>query len=134
MAVASDAPRFAPKWPENLPPGQVRSTYDRVSDTLFVNFYGEARPASSEPVDLGGRDYVFVRVDPLTGEVVGLQIESFLAYAVKQHPDWIEALAISDLHGFNDIEAVSLRRRALELAGEHAGAFGLVRDVELMGA
>ena len=83
MAVASDAQRSAPKWPElnSLPKGAMRFDDDRLSDTLFVNFYGEPRPASSEPIHVGDHDYLYVRVDPLSSEVVGLQIETFLAYA-----------------------------------------------------
>ena len=136
MAVMSDAPRFAPKWPEleSLPKGQVRFTYDRPSDTLYVDFYGKARPASSEPLDVGDRDYLFVRVDPQTDEVVGVQIESFLAYAVKQHPYFVEVLEVADLHGYDDLEAANLRRWAREQSHELADGYDLISAVGRMGA
>ena len=75
-----------------------------------------------------------MRVDPLTDEVVGLQIESFLTYAVKQHPDWIRVLTYADLHGYDDIEAAKLRKWARGMAGEDAMAYDLVRDVERLRA
>ena len=63
---------FKPRWPDlmSLPLDQVRLTYDWPSDTLFVDFYGEARPAASVPLDRGDRDYIFARVDPETDAVV----------------------------------------------------------------
>lgn len=137
MVSLSEAPRSVPRWPEreDLPKGQVRFVYDRQSDTLFVHFYGEARPASSEPLDnLGDRDYAFLRVDPITDEVVGIQIETFLSYAILQHPDFVEALTIAELHGYNDIEATGLRRWAGERRHGEADAYAFISLVERLGA
>ena len=91
MAVTKRNPSvqtFTPRWPDitSLPVEQVRFTYDRPTDTLFVDFYGEARPAASVPLDRRDRDYVYIRVDRETDAVVGLQIEHFLSYAIEQHP------------------------------------------------
>lgn len=90
---------FNPAWPEpsSLAANQVRFTYDRPSDTLFVDFYGDARPAASIPLERGDRDYFFLRVDPETEAVVGLQIEHFLSYAVVQLPDLARALDVASL-------------------------------------
>jgi hypothetical protein len=95
-----------PRWPEfnATSPAQVRFTYDRPTDTLFVDFHGEARPAASIALARGDRDYLFLRVDPETEEVVGLQIEHFLSYAVTQHPELIGALDLADLVGINRSE------------------------------
>lgn len=134
MVQVSDAPRFAPKWPDILPKSQFRITYDRPADTLFVDFYGEARPASSEPLDTGDRDYIFVRVDPLTDEVVGVQIEDFLAYAVKVNPNFVEPLTIAAMRGMTEQEAEDLRQWARVQMGEGAEGYDLVRDVERLGA
>jgi hypothetical protein len=136
MAVASEARPFDPKWPEieSLPKGQVRFTYDGRLDTLFVNFYGKARPAASEPLDVGERDYLFVRVDPLSQEVVGLQIEDFLSYAVGLYPGWVEAIEIADLRGYDDIAAANLRRWARAKSQGQTDAYALISDIERMGA
>jgi hypothetical protein len=92
---------FKPKWPDltSLQSEQVRLTYDRPTDTLFVDFYGEARPAASVPLDRGDRDYIYLRVDPDTDAVVGLQIKHFLSYAIEQHSEFGDALDAMTLVG-----------------------------------
>lgn len=134
MAGVSEAPPTAPKWPEHLPEGQTRFTYDRESDTLFVDFYGEPRPASSEPVDIGDRDYLYFGVDPLTDEVVGVQVETFLSYAVERHPDFIEALIIADIKGYDDFAARELRQWAKAHTRQQTGAQGLINTMGRLGA
>jgi hypothetical protein len=102
---------FKPRWPNltSLQLHEVRLTYDRPSDTLFVDFYGEARPAASVPLDRGERDYLYARVDPQTEAVVGLQIEHFLSYAIEQHPELVDVLDTSTLVGIgrDDLTAIS---------------------------
>ncbi|MCC6313918.1 MAG: hypothetical protein IT337_07875 [Thermomicrobiales bacterium] len=93
-----------------LPRGGLRFEYDRPSDTMYVDFYGKALPAVSVPVDRGDRDYLYLRVDPETKRVVGLQIEAFLAYATKQEPYLLAAAFLAQLRGFTDIEIAQLRR------------------------
>ena len=106
MAVTkgnANAQTFHPKWParSSLPAQQVRFTYDRPTDTLFVDFYGEARPAASIPLDRGDRDYLFLRIEPTSQAVVGLQIEHFLSYAVARHPELADALDFAALVGID---------------------------------
>ena len=111
---------FRPMWPalSSLAKNQVGYTYDRATDTLFDAFYGESRPGASVPLDRGDRDYLFLRVDPETDAVVGLQIEHFLSYAIDQHPELMGALDVATLVGIDrgdlwqvtDIE--SARRKA----------------------
>lgn len=113
----------APKWPpiRALPLEQVRFAYDRPSNTLFVDFYGEARPAASIPLDLGDRDYLYLRVDVQSKEVVGLQIESFLTYALRLHPELVDVLGIATLEGIEPDELS-------ELIGDIGLAFESDRD------
>jgi hypothetical protein len=104
MAVTNrhpDVQVFRPRWPDlvSLTPDRVRLTYDRPTDTLFVDFRGAAVPAASIPLDRGDRDYLFLRVDPATEEVVGLQIEHFLSYAILQHPELTDTLDAASLIG-----------------------------------
>ena len=96
----------------SLPLDQVQLTYDRSTDTLFVDFSGEARPAASIPLDRGDRDYVYLRVDPETDAVVGLQIEHFLSYAIEQHPELGGALDTMTLVGINrdDLDRITRGR------------------------
>jgi uncharacterized protein YuzE len=56
----------------------VRIDYDHPTDTLWVSLVGEPRPAYNVYVD----DDAMYRVDPHTGEVVGLEIERFLERAL----------------------------------------------------
>lgn len=104
MAVIKRNPNlqtFKPRWPDltSLPFDQVQLTYDRPSDTLFIDLCGEARPAASVPLDRGDRDYIYARVDPETDAVIGLQIEHFLSYAIEQHPGLVDVLDASTLVG-----------------------------------
>ncbi|MFN8593500.1 MAG: hypothetical protein U0031_18735 [Thermomicrobiales bacterium] len=94
-----DIQTFSPRWPDFrlLPPQEMRLTYDRPSDTLFVDFSGEARAAASVPLDRGDRDYLFLRVDPETEAVVGMQIEHFLSYAIARHPELRAALDVAQI-------------------------------------
>jgi hypothetical protein len=98
-----DVQLFRPRWPDvaSLTPDRVRLTYDRPTDTLYVDFSGEAMAAGSVPLDRGDRDYLFLRVAPETEEVVGLQIEHFLSYAILQHPELIDAVDAASLVGID---------------------------------
>lgn len=116
MAVSERRPapqRFRP-WAKPLAdlPGNQIVTYDRWSDTLFVEFYGEGRPAVSVPTALGDRDFFYLRVDPETEEIVGVQIEAFLGYAVRFDPTLWKGIPVAKLDGLTEIEAAELRRRA----------------------
>ncbi len=119
MAVIKQNPNiqmFKPRWPNltSLPLDQVRLTYDQPSDTLFVDFYGEAPPAASVPLDHGDRDYLYARVDPETNAVVGLQIEHFLSYAIEQHPELADALDTATLVGISRYDLSLIPRQRSE--------------------
>lgn len=74
MAIAKR--RLTPKVPpiEMLDRSKVQVDYDRDEDTLFVNLVGMPRPAISTYVD----DDTIYRLDPVTEEVVGVEVEHFL--------------------------------------------------------
>lgn len=68
------------RWTQKPPPWdaidrkKVRVEYEPDEDTLFVNPTGTPRPAINAYVD----DDTMVRLDPVTEEVVGFEIENFL--------------------------------------------------------
>ncbi len=116
MAVTNidpGAPDFSPQWPErtDLDIAQVAFTYDAASDTLFIDFYGPGRPAASVPSEDDDRDDVYLRVDPATAAVVGLQIEHFLSAFVLDRPDYLDALELADLHGIPPDQVDAIRER-----------------------
>lgn len=106
--------------------GSELITYDRLSDTLFVDFYGEGRPAISVPTPDGDRDFLYLRVDPETSEVVGLQIEAYLGYAVRTDPSFWHGILLAELEGLSEIEAIELRQRARASLQDQADAKSFV--------
>jgi hypothetical protein len=124
-----------PTWPEpsSLSANHVRFTYDRPMDTLFVDFYGDARPAASVPLERGDRDYLFLRVDPETDAVVGLQIEHFLSYTIFQHPELALALDVASLVdvGRDDVDRITRIRSGRTAVGNAAT---LIKDLRRLSA
>lgn len=113
-----------PKWPELadiFSKGKLTFTYDAASDTMFVDFYGPGRPAVSVEIERGDHDYVFQRVDLETQEVIGLQIEDFLAYAVYQDPYMLDALDFAELVGITP-QLVELVKRNFSATQDHASS------------
>lgn len=114
MAVNRHEPlrTFRPRWPERgtVAPERVVFTYDPPSDTLFVDFAGTARPAVSVPADAGlGEVDIYLRVDPVSEEVVGLQIEGILS--APDRPAWLQdALVVANWLG-NDTDDLGVVRR-----------------------
>ncbi len=125
---------FHPHWPDRtaVDLDRVTFSYWHEIDTLMVDFTGENPPAVSVPLDLGGdRDYVYLRLHPTTEDVLGLQIEDFLGYAVERHPSLIDTLDLAALHGISRPEincvrremALDVRRRAVVGASFNEFAF-----------
>jgi hypothetical protein len=130
-----DIQTFAPSWPalESLPMEQIRLTYDRPSNTLFVDFFGRALPAASIPVELGDRDYYYLRVDVETDEVVGLQIESFLTYALAQHPGLADVLAFAELVGTDRGSPTEIERLAAGVNPNHRDRAAVIQELVRLG-
>lgn len=113
MAVNMSVPGETTAWnwpqPSEIDIEPVVFSYDRVSDTLFIHFYGRGRDAVS---NLAG-DYWYVLVDPATSAVVGLQIEDFLSRAVVDVPPLIRILDLSELRGITPAEVSRVRNRIM---------------------
>ncbi|MFC1980341.1 DUF2283 domain-containing protein [Chloroflexota bacterium] len=57
-------------------------TYDKATDILFMQTK-ENRPAIS--IDCDGE--YWIRVDPQSGEILGIEIEDFKSVFLKKHPE-----------------------------------------------
>jgi hypothetical protein len=138
MAMTKNIPdiqTFAPRWPDAAarPAEQVALTYDGPSDTLFVDFYGTARPAASVALELGDRDYYYLRVDAETDKVVGLQIESFLSYAVQRHPRLVEALDFANLKYIDPEVETNLTKRLGDANHRRADRAAVIDELVRLG-
>jgi hypothetical protein len=98
---------------EDVDADKVVMTYDRLSDTLLLLFYGRDRLW----VATGGASYLYALVDPTTEELVGWQIEDFLARAVKAEPRWVEALDYAELLGMTIADVREVRHQVLGYRG-----------------
>jgi hypothetical protein len=107
MAVRNDVPLriFHPIWPERhaVDATNVTVGYDQLSDTLFVDLYGAARPAVSVLLEDASDLDVYLRVDPITEAVVGLQIEG--VRAIPDHPAWVDLAAALAKHERQDSDS-----------------------------
>ena len=95
---------FAPIWPS---PGEIDGSrllfgYNDAADTVYVHFFDRSRPTVS--IDLDESVYLLVDVDD--HRVVGLQIEGFLVYTIREHPDW---LPLAELAGIPADEIAKAR-------------------------
>jgi uncharacterized protein YuzE len=78
--IVEDHPRFDEKTIENLT--TTTAVYNSDEDTLFIR-PETARPAVS--YDLNGE--LWIRFDPATKEIIGLEIENFESVFLKKHPE-----------------------------------------------
>lgn len=101
-----------PLWlpTEAMDPDRFVVTYDRLSDTMYVHFFDRSPPAVSFPLNTGESDYLYLRGDVETGQVVGFQIEDFLSYAVDRHPGLVDLLDMAELRGITPAEVAEVRR------------------------
>ena len=76
-------------WPTDL--RTATYSYDKSRDVLFVR-HGENKPAVS--LDVGG--HFWVRFDPETGDVLGIEIEDFEQIFLARYPE--ARLAWQDIH------------------------------------
>ena len=67
-------------WPKDLQAATY--SYDKSRDILFVR-HGENKPAVS--LDVGG--HFWVRFDPETGDVLGIEIEDFEQIFLAKYPE-----------------------------------------------
>jgi hypothetical protein len=79
-----------PIWPDRLPGADsLRLIYGDYADELVVLFddIRRFRPAYVL-IATPDYDYAAVKVDGMTGNVVGVLVYPLAAYAVKLHPEW----------------------------------------------
>jgi uncharacterized protein YuzE len=71
----------APRIPDldDISEDQIRVNYNRLADSLWMSFTGEPRPAYNAYVD----DDTMFLIDLETNDVVGIEIEHFLARALR---------------------------------------------------
>ena len=72
-----------PKWNAFIQ-ADITGDYDRKRDVLYIcKVSAEDKPAVS--VDVSGE--FWLRVDPETSEIVGIEIEDFKAIFLEKHPE-----------------------------------------------
>ncbi len=93
-----------PRWPKlsEVNPDHLLFDFDRDSDMLYLHFSGEAHPSISVPLD----DHYLALVDPVSENVVGIQIEGFLAHVAIALPF---VLDLADLIGLSADERQRLQ-------------------------
>jgi uncharacterized small protein (DUF1192 family) len=102
---------------------------------LMVDFTGENLPAVSVPLDLGGnRDYLYLRLDPTSEDVLGLQIEDFFAYAIHRHLYLVDMLELAILHGITPAEIARLRRELAPNTRRRAAVNSLFDELATLSA
>lgn len=121
---------FAPRWPTHgIDPAAV---YDRVSDTLVVDFFRGRRPGIPIPSEVFG----LLFVDEQTEEVVGNILPEFLSRVVRRDVALIDVLLRpeTELHGITRQEVGqirdALRRDAAAPAAPPASFATLVERME----
>jgi hypothetical protein len=100
--------------PAELDPAQIVVRYHELGDELYVHFFGLGHPGVS--VDLN--EYLYMRVNDETHKVVGIHIEAYLAFAVRQDPRW---LAWAELAGI-PAEAIEAVRHEISLEKKREAA------------
>ncbi len=92
---------------------RATTLYDAVSDTLFIDFYGDSRPAVSVPFNTGPDDFTYARIDVNSREVVGVQLEHYVSRTIHRHPVLALALGLAELVGMTRKQALAIRRQVL---------------------
>lgn len=70
----------------DIDPSKLVVSYNDAADTLYVHFFKRGQPAVSVDVN----EFLYLRVDAITHRVVGLQVEGYLIYVVRKHPEWLQ--------------------------------------------
>jgi hypothetical protein len=94
VTTLADLLGFDPILPTvaEIDPSRLVLSYNDAADTLYVSFFQRGQPA----VSLDVNEFLYLRVDEITHRVVGLQIEGYLTYVVRKHPEW---LSLAELAG-----------------------------------
>ena len=71
----------SPKW-ESFDPAQFVLDYDKKTDILYAR---PAQPRAATSIDVD--EEIWLRMDPITGEIVGFEIDDFQLVFLKKHPE-----------------------------------------------
>lgn len=119
-----------PPWPRPTMPelkaldvARMRFEYDRLSDTLYWDFYGDPRDAVSFPLT----DHLLYSVDAETWTVTGYQFDAFLARVIYDVPLFLE---FADAIGLTDDEVRAVRDRLDPDARRRTALHALLAEVE----
>lgn len=92
-------------------PRDVEFDYDRDSDILLIHFVPGPQPSTAIQID-DPVDDVYVLLNRITDQVVGLQLDGFVAEFMSRHPDLADILAVAHLTGITREEAIAAADRA----------------------
>jgi hypothetical protein len=98
----------------------VAFSYDRFSDTMLIFFDGKPQRSTNVPID-DPDDVIYVLWDRVSDEVVGFQIDHFIADFIYRHPDLAHILRDAELRGITREEAEATIRDA-ETRAANVGA------------
>ncbi|HSH76920.1 MAG TPA: hypothetical protein VLA19_00120 [Herpetosiphonaceae bacterium] len=106
---------------------KVSFSYDRESDTLILRLFGRERTA----VILPGNEHLDLWLDPETWEIIGFQIEGYLAHVVHEHPRFLE---LAELAGISADEVERIRRSVTPDKRKRAAVASLIGESLLSSA
>ena len=89
--IVEDSPQFDEKTIQNLKSTAI--VYNSDDDTFFI------RPKNPRPAvsyDLGGE--LWIRYNPTTKEIIGIEIENFESVFLKKHPEVAKVWEIAKPH------------------------------------
>lgn len=112
-------PRF-----DEIDPSKVLVRYDDNTDTMHVHFSGRPQPA----VIVAVTDCVNLRVNVELHQVVGLQIDDYLSYAIQQIPVLI---GLAELAGIES-STVEAARQTIPVERKRESALrAILNDIKL---
>jgi hypothetical protein len=126
MAEIKGTLEIVPRLPatDELDSKDLLVRYDDDADILHVHFFGRPLPA----VNIDITEYLDLRVDIETHQVVGLQIDGYLHYAVHQNS---ALLTLAELAGIEPA-AIDEARRAISIDRKRTAALRTVlSDLQL---
>ena len=83
-----------PVWPQAVPNAdRLRLVYGSIADELVVLFEdGRGSDGYFDFIDTPDLNYAAIKVDMVSGEVIGVLVYPLAAWAVEQHPAWKDAM------------------------------------------
>lgn len=123
MAAMTEVLSFEPILPsfEELVVDRMVVDYDREADILLIHFDG---PHPAVMLDIDG--HLSLSIDPVSHEVVGLQIEAYLLAAVFKQPRLLDLAALA---GIPDDEINAIRNRIAPAVVAQATVRSLLADL-----